>query len=142
LAGCPYDPDRVLTDPKIEDLVGMWEGRGIYENVPYSLVEIRQDGSGEVVFSSDEGTEVAGKLSGFKFGKDSFEFEVTGFEDGDETSSFKAQLVYGQICLIELEGNALFEKKGPIWCFVREEKLKKYKRDALNAYKEHKKRNV
>ena len=142
LTGCPYDPDRIQINPKIKDIIGLWEGRGLSDSIPYSLVELRLDGTGDVVVSGETGAEVYAEIKEIRFFRNSFEFELHHLKEKEKLFTLTAQLVYGQICITKMDGEAFFEKKGPIWCFVREQKLDQYKKNAIKSYNAFKKENV
>ena len=143
LSGCPYDPDRIIRNPQIENIVGVWEGRGLYGDVPYSLVEIQGNSTGVVVFAHDDGAEVVATLTNFIFAKADFSFDWVpiGDQDKDEIMTIKANLVYGQLCVIGIDGEEDIEI-GPLWCFVRKDKIEKYEKDASEAYESFKSKNV
>ena len=138
LFGCPHDPDRLLKNPKLEDIVGNWESSGFNDYVPYALVQVLPSGNGAVILANDAAIAKFGSLSDFKFGEYGIEMLLTPAEEAvdEEPGIVNVSLIYGQLCVDDFDGDDLGQDE-PLWCFTKSEKLKIYQKQAIKLLAEN-----
>jgi len=142
LVSCQEDRDAILKNPKPLDVMGSWESTSFAQMAAYILLELRGDGSGVVIISTEEFTGPFALLESFETKEDHFEIKLKILNDEgkpheEDSELMLGSLKYKQLCF-RVPGKEYDEIKA---CFTKSEDLVKHQQDAMKALSKYKARN-